>query len=147
MGKTNMTSSTTYKLMSEDLREKFGDIFIDTVFQNDKRRIGFLRRATDRAILTYHIVHFNALGIKALGKFHKEIVNGGLLGEIVKKSGVPHTRSDSRPKAAAIPKVLSNLFGTTKKICKTKNVKYKVDGKPYVRIEEFYNPEFIPFEK
>lgn len=139
-----MHTLTPYLLMSEDLRARFGEIYVDTTYQDRERRIGFLRRASDKAILTYHVVRFDERGIRVLGKSHDEIVCGGLLGEVVKRSGIPHQRKDTEPRSRPLPRVLADLFGTQEKACRTKVVTYTILGEPYAHIQEFYNPRFTP---
>jgi len=135
------------KLITEKLRAQFGDIYLEVTEQDAVRRIGCLRRMSDNAVLTYHIVTFDPRGVAALGVHHTTIVAGNPMGEVIKHSGVVHTRSVSKPASKNMPPILRALFRTLKKRCRIENIKYTIKGLPYANIDEFYNPEFTPLPK
>lgn len=139
-----MAAPSRYKLVSEHFKKRFGEIYVDTFYQDKLNRIGFLRRATDDAALTYHEVTFDIAGIRALGKHHEIIVKGGLLGQTIKDSGVPHARKDSSATRRKLNRTLQNLFGSKNSYCKSEQTSYWVKGAPYCKIVQFYNPRFTP---
>ena len=130
------------KLVSEALREKFGDIYFEVIFQDDLHRSSCLRRKSDNAVLSFHIVIFNKAGIETLGKIHERIVAGELLGEVIKESGVSNEWKISERVRVKIPTSLINLFATAQNYCSTEIIEYKVKGVEYAQVYEFYNPEF-----
>lgn len=132
------------RLVTEELRGRFGDIILEITRQDAVKRIGCLRRAKDKAVLTYHVVTFFPKGIRALGRFHDDIVAGKMMGETIKHCSVPHVRHVSPPCAAEMPVFLRALFRTKKKKCGLQILNYTVRSKRYAHIEEFYNPEFVP---
>lgn len=130
------------RLVTEDLRSKFGAIELEVTQQDAARRIGCLRKADDKSVLAYHVVTFGKRGVAALGSLHDTIVSGKPIGETIKHSGVPHERIVSKPVASAMPGFLRALFRTHKKKCRMQIIEYSVKGKHYAHIEEYYNPEF-----
>lgn len=132
------------KLVSENLRDKFGEIYLEVISQDRTKRTSCIRRASDGEALSYSTVAFNEAGIEALGKVHDDIVAGGSMGEVIKKSGVAHERSVSVTSSAALNFGLSFLFGTKKPFCNTEKITYKIKSVPYAEIHEFYNPEYAP---
>lgn len=135
------------RLVSEELKSRYGDIVLEITQQDAVRRIGCLRRAKDNAVLTYHVVTFYPKGVRAMGRFHKEIVAGKLMGETIKHSGIPHVRHVSPPGVAPMPDFLRALFKTKKKKCRMQILNYTVRGKRYAHIEECYNPQFVPLRE
>lgn len=137
------------KLVSEDLQERFGEICLKVYTQNPVRRVSALLRRADGAVLTYHVVTFDPRGIAALGTVHDTILSGGSMGDVIKKSGVRHTRKVSVPVAFPIPPKVQKLFKTNRKECKEEIITYTIKGQPYAHIQELYNPEFtkVPARK
>ena len=130
-------------LISENLRDTFGEIRLELIFQDKTTRVSCIRRVADNEVLSFHIVLFTEAGIKALGSVHEEIVKGGMLGEVIQKSGVPHTRKISDKSSVEIDANLTSLFATEEKRCTTERIEYQVRGVPYATIYEFYNPKYI----
>ena len=132
------------KLISENLRDTFGEIRLQVIFQDRTTRLSCIRRVADNEVLSFHIVLFTEAGIKILGKVHESVVSGGMLGEVIQKSGVPHTRTVSEKTHIDMDAGLSSLFSTSARSCTTECIEYQIRGVPYATIYEFYNPEYTP---
>lgn len=132
------------KLVSENLRDEFGDIRLQVIFQDRATRVSCIRRVADNAVLSFHIVLFTEDGMKMLGSVHREIVKGGLLGEAVQASGVPYTRTVSEKSSIEMDTNLASLFAAKESRCTTERILYQVRGTPYATIYEFYNPKYTP---
>jgi len=131
-------------LISENFRDTFGDIHLQVIFQDKTIRLSCIRRVVDNEVLSFHIVLFTGAGVKALGNVHEKIVAGGLLGEVIKESGVPYTLAVSDKSCVDMDTGLASLFATGAGRCTTERIEYKVRGVPYATIYEFYNPEYTP---
>src|SRR3989338_3584483 len=131
-------------LVSEHLRDEFGGIRLELIFQDRTTLLSCIRRVADEAVLSFHIVLFFEAGITALGKVHESVVSGGMLGEMIQKSGVPYTRTVSEKTSVEIDANLTSLFVTEKKRCTTERIEYQIRGVPYATIYEFYNPKYTP---
>ena len=131
-------------LVSEKLRDSFGEIRLEIIFQNKTTRVSCIRRVSDNEVLSFHIVLFEEAGIKALGPAHEKIVAGGLLGEVIKESGVPYTRKISDKSSIEMDAGLKDLFAAEDNRCTTERIEYRIRDVPYATIYEFYNPKFTP---
>lgn len=131
-------------LISENFRDTFGDIRLQIIFQNERTRLSCIRRVADNATLSFHVVLFTENGMKTLGPAHGKIVAGEMLGEVIKESGVPYTRTVSDTTNIDMGANLASLFATVGGRCTTERIEYKVRGVPYATIYEFYNPEYTP---
>ena len=134
-------------LISENFRDTFGDIHLQVIFQDKTIRLSYIRRVSDNEVLSFHIVLFTEDGIKTLGSVHEKIVKGGLLGEVIKESGVSYTRTVSDKSFVDMDAGLASLFATGAGRCTTERIEYKVRGIPYAAIYEFYNPKYTPVAK
>lgn len=134
-----------YALSTEELMQKFGEIYLEVISHKGNTRITCIRRVFDDAVVAYNIVEFQYEGIVMLGQtFHDEIILGKMLGETIKKSGVPHERNVSEPLLSSVNPEVASLFNTKKSTCVSRKVDYMIKGVPYASITEFYNPEFTP---
>src|SRR3989338_2438836 len=131
-------------LVSEHLRDEFGEICLEVIFQDRTTRLSCIRRTSDNEVLSFHIVLFTEDGIKTLGSVHEKIVKGGLLGEVIQASGVPYTLAVSDKSCVDMDAGLASLFATGAGRCATERIEYQVRGIPYATIYEFYNPEYTP---
>src|SRR3989338_4102379 len=131
-------------LVSEHLRDEFGEICLEVIFQDRTTRLSCIRRTSDNEVLSFHIVLFTEDGIKTLGSVHEKIVKGGLLGEVIQASGAPYTRTVSDATNIDMGANLASLFATGAGLCTTELIEYQVRGFPYATIYEFYNPEYTP---
>ena len=132
------------KLVSENLSDEFGKIYLEIIFQDHLSRTSCFRRVSDDEVLSYHIVEFGEEGIKALGKDHTEVIDGGYIGEVIKKSRVKYERVVSETSSTALNFGLSFLFGTKMPCCNTERINYKIKSVSYAEIHEFYNPKYMP---
>lgn len=132
------------RLVSEDLRDKFGDICFQIISQDRTTRLSYIRRVADNEVLSFHIVLFTEAGIKALGSVHEKVVAGGMLGEVIQASGIPYTRTVSDKTNIEMDAGLASLFATKESRCTTERIEYQVRGVPYATIYEFYNPKYTP---
>ncbi|MDO8552852.1 MAG: hypothetical protein Q7S01_05030 [bacterium] len=130
------------KLVSENLRDEFGEIRLEVIFQDRTVRLSCIRRSQDNQVLSFHIVSFTEDGIKTLGSAHERIVAGEMLGEVIQMSEVPYTRTVSEKSSVEMDSGLASLFGTEKGRCTTERIEYHVRGIPYATIYEFYNPKY-----
>lgn len=90
------------------------------------------------------MVVFRAEGVSSFGdEFHKQILSGNAIGETIQNSGIFHERIVSNSFLYEINFGLAFLFDTTKTVCVSRTVNYKIKDLPYASITEFYNPEFI----
>ncbi len=136
-----------YTLSTDELRQKFGEISLEIIAHKGNIRNTCVRRRSDNAVVAYSIVTFNDEGIKAFGDvFHNQILSGKTIGETIKGSGLPHTRTVSKSFVSRINFGLSFLFDTKKDSCVSRNVEYKIKDMLYASIIEFYNPEYISIE-
>ena len=131
-------------LISENFRDEFGEIRLRLIFQDKITRLSCILRVSDNEVLSFHIILFSWAGIEALGSVHEKIVTGGLLGEVIQASGVPHTRTVSDKTNIEIDAGLASLFATKENRCTTERIEYQVRGVPYATIYEFYNPKYTP---
>jgi len=131
-------------LVSEKLRDSFGEIRLEIIFQNKTTRVSCIRRVSDNEVLSFHIVLFSEAGIERLGPAHEKIVAGGLLGEVIKESGVSYTRTVSDKSFVDMDAGLASLFATVGGRCTTERIEYQVREVPYATIYEFYNPKYTP---
>src|SRR3989338_1772479 len=134
-------------LISENFRDTFGDIHLQVIFQDKTIRLSYIRRVSDNEVLSFHIVLFTEDGIKTLGSVHEKIVKGGLLGEVIKESGVSYTRTVSDKSFVDMDAGLASLFATGESRCTTERIEYQVRGIQYAAIYEFYNPKYTPVAK
>ncbi len=132
------------KLISENFRDKFGEIRLELIFQDRRTRLSCIRRVSDNEVLSFHVVQFTEAGIKALGSVHERVVAGEMLGEVIQDSGTPHARTISDKTHIEMDANLSSLFSTDEKRCTTERIEYQIRGVPYATIHEFYNPKFTP---
>src|SRR3989338_8986179 len=132
------------KLVSETLRDDFGEIRLELIFQDKVTRLSCIRRVSDNAALSFHIVLFTGAGIETLGPVHENIVAGEMLGEVIQASGIPYTRTVSDKSCVEMDAGLASLFATKKGRCTTDRIEYRVRGVPYATIYEFYNPKYTP---
>ncbi|MDP3965435.1 MAG: hypothetical protein Q8Q13_01420 [bacterium] len=134
-------------LISENFRDVFGDIRLGIIFQDKTTRLSCIRRISDNEVLSFHIVLFSEAGIERLGPAHEKIVAGGLLGEVIKESGVSYTRTVSDKSFVDMDAGLASLFATGESRCTTERIEYQVRGIPYAAIYEFYNSKYTPVAK
>lgn len=138
-------NSMNYTVSTEELRERFGDVTLEIIFQRGNTRSSCVRRVSEGTVVAYSRVVFQNPGVTALGKeLHEQILSGKAIGETIQNSGVPHERTVSNPYSATINCGLSFLFDTKKNGCVSRVVTYKIQGVPYASITEFYNPEYTP---
>lgn len=129
-------------LVSENLRDRFGEICLEVIFQDRTTRVSYIRRVADDEVLSFHIVLFTEDGIEALGSVHERVAAGEMLGEVIQASGVPYTRTVSEKIHIDIDRGLASLFATKEHRCTTERIEYQVRGVPYATIYEFYNPKY-----
>lgn len=133
-----------YTLSTDELKNKFGEISLEIISHRDNTRTSCIRRLSDGAVVACSIVLFNDAGITSFGgKFHDGILTGGKLGEVIRDSGVAHTREVSEPFLSNINFGLGFIFNTSKGVCVSREVVYKINNLLYASIVEFYNPELI----
>ena len=131
-------------LVSENLRDEFGEIRLQVIFQDRTTRLSCIRRVSDNEVLSFHIVLFAEAGIKALGPAHERVVAGEMLGEVIQAAGVPYTRTVSDKTHIEMRAGLASLFATEMRNCTTERIEYKIRVVPYATIYEFYNPKYTP---
>ncbi|MEK7632594.1 MAG: GNAT family N-acetyltransferase [Patescibacteria group bacterium] len=134
------------ELSSGMLRERFGDLRFEVLFQDVKNgiRVSCIRRGVDDSPLACSVVRFTPSGVVALGAYHDRILQGALIGETIAGSGKRYRRSVSANKAIPTTYATKFLFGVEATRLRSRIVEYTVDGLLYCRIREMYNPCLFP---
>ncbi|MEK7149991.1 MAG: GNAT family N-acetyltransferase [Patescibacteria group bacterium] len=136
-----------YTLSTEELKQKFGDIYLEIISQKENIRTTCIRKSSDNVAVVYNNVIFYDEGVAVFGQeFHNQILSGKMLGQTIKNSGISHERLVSERFSIKINLGLSFLFDTKKNFCVSRKVDYKIKDLPYASITEFYNPEFTLVE-
>jgi hypothetical protein len=127
-----------------NLRQKFGEISFEIIFQKDNNRMSCVRQVANGAILACSIVTFyNNYSDK---DFHKKILTGAPIGETLEKLDTGYERKVTAPFFAKLEPKMLDLFKTNIKTCAARMVDYKIEESAYVSIIEFYNPEFVSLD-
>lgn len=135
------TTNDPTRLSTELLRARFGEIRLEVLFQTrDGTRVSCVRRASDDRALAYSVVQFHAPGIDAMGPAHQRILDGALLGQTISSSGHAHHRTVSPMERRFTTYASRLLFGTKRTTLPSRVVEYDVEGRPYCRIRERYDP-------
>lgn len=138
----------SYTLSTEELKQKFGEIILEIIYQKESTRISCVRKSSDNSVIAYSLVTFEDTSVQILNSdFHRHILSGKAIGETIKDFGIPHERTVSEPFLSKVNFGESFLFDTKKDFCVSRIVNYKINGAQYVSITEFYNPELIPIGK
>jgi GNAT superfamily N-acetyltransferase len=134
----------SYKLSTEELKQKFGDIYLEVISHKENVRTSCVRKSSDNTVVAYSTVVFHTEGVAVFDQeCHRQILAGKTIGETVRNSGMINERTVSEPFSVKVNYGLSFLFNTKKDLCVSRKVEYKIKDLPYASIVEFYNPEFL----
>ena len=140
----SIMKADTQTLSTEALREAFGAIRLELAIHPTKGlRVSCVHRVEDNLPLACSIVHFDPVGVARLGVYHQLILEGAPLGQTVATSGLRFERVVSDPQNIPTSYATRFLFGVAATHLPSRIVEYTVDGLPYCRIREMYNPSVI----
>jgi hypothetical protein len=130
-------------LSTEELKKKFGAIYLQVISQNNNLRTSCVRKLSNNSVLAFSRVVFNETGIKAFKEFHNQILSGKPIGQAIIDSRVRHERIVSEKFRVKMYPGLCTLFNTKRPTCVGRKIDYKIKGLLYASINEFYNPNFV----
>lgn len=132
-------------LSSDALAERFGALRLDLLVQrmNIGLRVSCLRRAADGVPLAASVVRFHPFGAATFGAHHDRVLRGELLGATIASSGMRFRRTAG--KVMTVPSTFATryLFNSASQVLPSRVVEYDIEGDPYCRIRELYNPELF----
>ena len=129
------------KLGTNKVREVFGEIKPEVIYQDGEKRIMVAKSIDDR-VGSYSIVHFNEFGKKFMPNIHQEILKGNFIGETFSRHGVPVYREEDCAFLYSTPPALQKIFGRSEKESLCKRVVFRIGHVrvPYATIIEIYSP-------
>ena len=132
---------SSLKLGTDKVREVFGELKPQIIYQDDAERV-MLAKSLDDRVGAYSIVQFDDFGRKFTPEIHDEVLRGKFIGETFRKHGVPIFREEECVFVYTLPQQLQEIFGNSGKESFVKKINFRIGHVrvPYASIIEIYSP-------